>query len=174
MAAPHVAGLAALVWSGDLSLTNAQVRQQIETTCDSLAPTHPGFVGRLGRGRINAVRAVVPRRRLAFNPSSVDFGIVNVEFPETRVVTIGSVGEDPVTVSFPPSPDPAVDPQAVFSWTATSAVVAPGAAVTVLIECAPRDKGNHQAQLVVTSNAAGSPHMLPLKARGFDPFDPDP
>lgn len=172
MAAPHAAGLAALIWSGDLTLTNAQVRQRLEDTCDSLDANHPGFVGMLGRGRINAGRAVIPRRRLGFDSGRLDFGIVSVEFPETQALTIRSIGQDPVTVSFPPSPDPAVDPQAVFSWTATDGVLAPGSGTTVVVRCAPHGRGDFQAQLVVASDAFGSPHPIQLSATGFDPFDP--
>jgi subtilisin family serine protease len=58
MAAPHVAGLAALVWSVDRGLTNEGVRQVIEDTCDDIDAANPGFAGMLGRGRINAFRAV--------------------------------------------------------------------------------------------------------------------
>ncbi|MDT9701462.1 S8 family serine peptidase, partial [Streptomyces sp. P17] len=58
MASPHVAGVAALVWSRNLELTNAQVRRIIESTCDDVDAANPGFAGMLGRGRINAHRAV--------------------------------------------------------------------------------------------------------------------
>jgi subtilisin family serine protease len=58
MAAPHVAGLAALVWSKNPYLTNKQVRKCIESTCDNIDAQNPGFVGLLGAGRINAYRAV--------------------------------------------------------------------------------------------------------------------
>ena len=58
MASPHVAGLAALVWSRNLTLSNQQVRQTIENTCDNIDALNPGFVGLLGRGRINAFRAL--------------------------------------------------------------------------------------------------------------------
>jgi subtilisin family serine protease len=58
MASPHVAGLAALIWSQDRSLTNQQVRQRIEDTCDNIDALNPGFIGMLGRGRINAFKAV--------------------------------------------------------------------------------------------------------------------
>jgi subtilisin family serine protease len=58
MASPHVAGLAALIWSRNRCLTNHQVRQIIEDSCDSVDAANPGFVGLLGAGRINAFRAV--------------------------------------------------------------------------------------------------------------------
>jgi subtilisin family serine protease len=59
MATPHVAGVAALVWSVDLNLSNEQVRQVIEATCDNIDAANPGFVGMLGGGRVNAFRAVL-------------------------------------------------------------------------------------------------------------------
>ena len=59
MAAPHVAGLAALIWSQNPALSNRQVRQAIETTCDDIDAANPGFAGLLGRGRINAFRATM-------------------------------------------------------------------------------------------------------------------
>ena len=58
MAAPHVAGLAALIWSKNPYLTNNQVRKCIEGTCDNIDAKNPGFGGLLGAGRINAYRAL--------------------------------------------------------------------------------------------------------------------
>ena len=57
MAAPHVSGVAALVWSVNRNLPNQQVRRVIENTCDDINTANPGFVGMLGRGRVNAFRA---------------------------------------------------------------------------------------------------------------------
>ncbi len=59
MASPHVAGLAALVWSRNRCLSNQQVRQIIEDTCDNVDGSNPSFVGLLGAGRINARRALL-------------------------------------------------------------------------------------------------------------------
>jgi len=58
MAAPHVAGLAALIWSKNASLKNSEVRKIIETTTDNIDAKNPGFVGKLGKGRINAYKAI--------------------------------------------------------------------------------------------------------------------
>ena len=63
MASPHVAGLAALVWSRNRRLKSRQVWRVIEDTCDNIDAVNPGFVGLLGRGRINASRAVRAARR---------------------------------------------------------------------------------------------------------------
>ena len=59
MASPHVAGLAALVWSRNRCLSNQQVRQIIEDTCDNVDASNPSFAGLLGAGRINARRALL-------------------------------------------------------------------------------------------------------------------
>jgi hypothetical protein len=59
MASPHVAGLAALIWSRNPTLTNHQVRKTIEDTCDNIDAKNPGFAGKLGRGRINAFKGLM-------------------------------------------------------------------------------------------------------------------
>lgn len=66
MAAPHVAGVAALIWSKNPDMTNAQVRKCIEATTDNIDAKNPGFVGKLGSGRLNAFKALlhVPPRKL--------------------------------------------------------------------------------------------------------------
>jgi subtilisin family serine protease len=58
MASPHVAGLAGLIWSKNRTLTNHQVRSLIENTCDNIDALNPGFAGKLGKGRINALKAL--------------------------------------------------------------------------------------------------------------------
>jgi hypothetical protein len=58
MASPHVTGLAGLIWSRNRTLTNKQVRTIIETTCDNIDALNPGFAGKLGKGRINAFKAL--------------------------------------------------------------------------------------------------------------------
>lgn len=75
MAAPHVAGLAALVWSRNLGLSNAQVRQIIEDSCDNIDAVNPNHVGLLGAGRINALDAV----KLASEGPSLLAGTVTMQ-----------------------------------------------------------------------------------------------
>lgn len=59
MAAPHVAGLAGLVWNQMGSgATAAQVRTRIENTCDPVKPSGTMGTTWAGKGRINAFRAV--------------------------------------------------------------------------------------------------------------------
>jgi hypothetical protein len=56
MAAPHVAGVAALVWARNPALTQPQVEQIITANSDDLGD--PGWDQYFGTGRVNALRAV--------------------------------------------------------------------------------------------------------------------
>ena len=56
LAAPHVAGLAALILARNSNLSSAQVRTIIEDNCDNIDPKNPGL--ELGNGRINAAQAL--------------------------------------------------------------------------------------------------------------------
>jgi hypothetical protein len=57
MAAPHVAGLACLIWSVDPTLSRDDVRAIIQSTTDDVES--PGFDNLTGHGRINAHAAVL-------------------------------------------------------------------------------------------------------------------
>lgn len=58
MASPHAAGAAALIWSRNRSLSNAQVRTLLENNCDNIDAKNPGFTGKLGKGRVNVYQSV--------------------------------------------------------------------------------------------------------------------
>lgn len=60
-AAPHVAGVAALIWSKNMNLRNWRVRQILEdpTSCDRIDHLNPPHLrGKLGAGRVNALKAL--------------------------------------------------------------------------------------------------------------------
>lgn len=58
MASPLVAGLAGLVYSKFPSYTPLQIAEQIRITADNVDAQNPGYEMLLGRGRINAYRAL--------------------------------------------------------------------------------------------------------------------
>ncbi len=58
LAAPFVAGLAALIKSVYPSYTSQQVMDKIEDTADDIDALNPGYEGKLGSGRINAFLAL--------------------------------------------------------------------------------------------------------------------
>lgn len=98
-AAPHVSGLAALIWSVRPELTNVQVRAMIEDTADDLGP--PGRDEEYGAGRINAQRAL-----LAAKPPAAPTAT-----PTATVVTSTPVLPAPATpVPATPVPSPDATP----------------------------------------------------------------
>jgi len=58
MAAPHVVGLAALIWASEPGLTDLEVINRILSTADNLDSLNPNYSGLLGAGRINAYAAL--------------------------------------------------------------------------------------------------------------------
>jgi subtilisin family serine protease len=61
-ACPLVAGITALIWAAHPTWTNTQVEQQLLNTCDPM-PDPLYAQGKLGHGRVNAMRALVPAAR---------------------------------------------------------------------------------------------------------------
>jgi len=58
MASPLAAGVAALVRTQRPELSPLQVGEQVRVTCDDISATNPTYVGQLGHGRLNALRAL--------------------------------------------------------------------------------------------------------------------
>ena len=58
MAAPHVAGLAGLLFSLSPNQTPKAISTKITANADSLNSLNPDYIGKLGSGRINVYRAV--------------------------------------------------------------------------------------------------------------------
>ncbi|HYE78907.1 MAG TPA: S8 family serine peptidase, partial [bacterium] len=67
MAAPVASGAAGLVKAQFPTYTGEQVGQQLRMTCDNIDAQNPAYAGRMGRGRINVLRAI------SENPSAVRF-----------------------------------------------------------------------------------------------------
>ncbi len=68
MSCPLVAGVVALVKTLHPDWTGVQAAEQVRVTADNIDAQNPNFIGLLGRGRINALRAVtenVPSLRVA-------------------------------------------------------------------------------------------------------------
>ncbi len=100
MATPHVAGLAALVWSVNPNLTNDEVRGIIEDSADDL-----GTLGRddyFGEGRINAYQALSATPHLLMvEPSSLYFIADDWLDPPAKSITSPNVSQGAWTVSGP-------------------------------------------------------------------------
>jgi len=84
-AAPHVSGVAALIWHGEPSLTNVQVRQRLQQTAIGL-----GAAGRdqyFGYGLVYARNAAPPAISITVSPSSVAYGAVALSPSASSPVT---------------------------------------------------------------------------------------
>jgi parallel beta-helix repeat protein len=101
MSTPHVAGVAALIWSQFPNMTRHQVRAQLQYTADDLG--YSGFDVYYGYGRINAKRAVER------SPLDHDLLISRLETPSyvkpgntavinTTVFNFGTKDESDITV----------------------------------------------------------------------------
>jgi thermitase len=100
MAAPHVAGLAALLFSQDGGRSNATVRSLIEGSADDLGDA--GWDQYYGYGRINAYRALGTVSAVIAPTGgslSADNGDLTLDFPD------GSVPSS-TTVTYMPNPSP--------------------------------------------------------------------
>ncbi len=109
MATPHVAGLAALVWSLAPSLSSSQVRDIIQNTADDLGPG--GWDQSYGYGRINARRAldsISPQIPARFNLLIDDYrdhatGNIQIVTANPDVITWTAVISPPVSwLDLPP------------------------------------------------------------------------
>jgi len=55
---PLTAGALALIWSSDPSMTALEVRSALLNACDNIDAQNPGYVGQLGAGRVNVLKAL--------------------------------------------------------------------------------------------------------------------
>lgn len=73
MASPIVSSVAALVMTRFPEYTNHQVVEQIRATADDISFENPMFENLLGRGRVNAYRAVTETNVVSVRPENVVF-----------------------------------------------------------------------------------------------------
>ncbi len=103
MAAAHVSGLAALIWSMTPQLSNAEVRQIIEATTEQVdATSYPYVNGRnnyLGRGRINAEMALrlAMAPRVESTPEEIDYIITTGQPVPPRTVYLTNPSLQPIS-----------------------------------------------------------------------------
>jgi len=147
MATPHVAGLAALIWSNAPCLSNNQVRAIIENTADVLGAT--GWDPEFGHGRINAANALGLQIPLAAGVYLPD-GVIGASSTEVSV-PIETISPNEITWSASLSP---VVPWLEFS-SATTGVVSAGMPGAVSLRSIPQASYAETAtDLIITSSTA--------------------
>ncbi len=100
MASPHVAGVAALVWSANPQLSRDRVREILQNTALDL-----GSQGRdieFGYGLVNANRAVEPSRLapadIEVAPATLNFGSLRLFQCRQQSATVSNKGGSPLVV----------------------------------------------------------------------------
>jgi hypothetical protein len=117
---------------------------------------------------------------LTLTPSSLAFGnqVVNTT-SVTTTVTLANTGTTPVSISSIANEgddaahfDLLTSPDGGFTCAAGISTLAAGASCTFGVSFAPTTTGAKSASIAVTSDAAGSPHSIPLSGTGT-PATPD-
>jgi hypothetical protein len=144
MACPHVAGVAALIWSQFPNMTRDQVRAQMRYTTDDLG--NPGFDEYYGYGRINA-RAAVEQVMPEHDVVLLDWNVPCVLKP-LDTVTINST-----LLNFGASNQSAVTMQLLVNGSVAGSKfidhLASGASTTVSWIWSPTVEGKHNVTLYV-------------------------
>jgi subtilisin family serine protease len=107
MAAPHVVGLAALIWASEPGLTDLEVITRILSTADNIDSLNPNYSGLLGAGRINAYAAlasihypnIIPRSQTINITTGDGDGILNPGETFELVVTLENLWADAQNVN---------------------------------------------------------------------------
>jgi uncharacterized repeat protein (TIGR01451 family) len=127
MATPHAAGLAALIWSANPALTNAQVTYILTSTAEKVGPSAydaNGWNQYLGYGRINAAAATSAAPRIALaGPATADslslitYTLVLNSGNLAPVADVTITDALPAGASFVDASDGGVVVNGVVSWT---------------------------------------------------------
>jgi len=163
MAAPHVAGLAALVWSAYPSYTNDQVEGRIEMAAVDLGS--PGWDPYYGHGRIDA-QAALCAPELGASPQSVVF-LADADtdpIPSPQTLSVLNTGCDSLTWTATISPS-------TITWlsaaplSGTAASTLPGS-ISLAASKSGLSYGIYNAQVVISTTQTtvwGNPQTVDVK-----------
>jgi serine protease len=155
MAAPHVAGVAALMLAEDPTLTPAEVESALTSTASDLETT--GFDESTGWGLVDAYRAVQAVQigppvfdpaRLRMDVDSADFGAVESE----RHLRISNLGDDFLTVGPPTVTTVTGGPWLTGTLVAPGTSLANATALRIVIDRSGMLPGGYVGEIELTSN----------------------
>lgn len=164
MASPHVAGLAALIWSAEPGLTHAGVRQIIRDTADDLGSV--GYDDFYGYGRINAWSALekyatvdiqyLPGGTLT-GPMSFFVDDVNVA-STSNTIRVSKASPETITWNASLSPD---QPWISVTPGGSGLIAAVGYADYTLTVTHPTAYGVYSTDLIITGETASHTQVGP-------------
>jgi subtilisin family serine protease len=99
MAAPHVAGLAALILSEFPGLSPELVRARVRAGAEAIAQPTPAFAGMLGSGRINLYNSLAASARPVFDVTGVNWNNIRRGTQGTINVGLQNLWDDADNVS---------------------------------------------------------------------------
>jgi hypothetical protein len=164
MAAPHVAGLAALIWSACPDYTNAQVESRIETTAVDLGAS--GWDQYYGHGRIDAHAALLCAPNLGASSQSVAFLADDDTDPIPSLQTLGvlNTGCEPITWTVTISP-PTTTWLTAIPISGTATMTSPGS-ISLSASKSGLGHGTYNAQVVISTTQTtvwGNPQTVDVK-----------
>ncbi len=164
MSTPHVAGLAALIWSANPGYTNAQVTYILTSTTDQVGayPYDGGRNDHYGAGRINAAQAVTVAAPpiLTASPQSLYALADDALLPVTQTIRVVNPGYAPLTWTAAISP--AVSWLTIAPAVGQAALNAPGE-ITVVMGKDGLSYGITQTKVIFSSTTPyvqGSPQTV--------------
>jgi subtilisin family serine protease len=147
MATPHVAGLAALIWSFAPDLSDNQVRAIIESTADDLGAA--GWDQFYGHGRISARRALESLLTLQASPAQASFLADADSGPTPPSHTVQLNTNSPADVTWNATISPGAGWLSVLP-PGSGTVSASSAASFTLAASRPGSYGTYTAQVTIT------------------------
>jgi thermitase len=163
MATPHVAGLAALIWSACPDYTNGQIESQIETTAVDLGT--PGWDQYYGHGRVDAHAALMWAHNLGASPQSVAFLADDDTdpIPSSHTVDVLNSCCQPITWTVTISP-PTTTWLTATPLSGTASATSPGS--ITLSASKTVTYGTYNAQVVISTTQTtvwGNPQTVDVK-----------
>ena len=158
MATPHVAGLAALIWSLDPALSNTEVRQIIQSTTDDKGSA--GYDIYYGHGRINAYAALerfvtITLQESGGQPLLDAIGFLTDDetdpLPASKTIQITTLNQDVITWTAAISPEV---PWLEINSEVEGLVSASTSADFTLVATRPTTYGTHTTNVVVTGTTS--------------------
>ena len=116
-----------------------------------------GFIGQFG---ITGIALELEPSDLAVSPTGIDFGMVATGTERDTTFTLTNTNQDTLAITGVTTTD------SVFTVADTTLALAPGDTATLSVTFAPTGRGSVNAQVVLTSDAPSSPHVVGVRGEG--------